>query len=143
MKKKAKFTGNSDIGYAEASELLTQAYSKYREVIKESAAKGTTFIHDLAVAKAKEGKSKVATVLKQMLDREKVRDMWGRIHRMDGTARSALGLTKVYAPDEDGTLRECNQKFDIEKGCLEENERRFTRWLKTEVIALVDLNKIG
>ena len=59
---------------------------------------------------------------------------------MDGTARSALGLTKVFAPNSKGDMVECNERCDIEPGCLEENEKRFTQSKTTPLMVspLVD-----
>ena len=103
--------------------MLTQSYIKYREIVKDGADNRTNFINDLATAKAKAGKITTSNALKQIQVNEEQRTSWSRIHRMNGTARTGMGLTKVLSLDENGDLVERLTREDLEYACLQENTR--------------------
>ena len=110
---------------------LHQAYTKYSTITNQATKRRSTFLEDLAMAKAKEGNSKASTELLKMRRLEKVRASWARIHRMDGSVRQSKGLCKVISPDYDGNWTEKCTKNEVEQGLLEENERRFTQAFNT------------
>ena len=62
---------------------------------------------------------------------------------MDGTARSGLGLTKITSPDDDGEFTEKVTQPEIEKGCLNENVRRFTQALGTHLTISPMIDELG
>ena len=130
-KKQAGYHGETNINLAEALQLLQESYATYRTVIKTGEERRSTYINDLAAAKAKAGKVSAANALKTMVEQEAIRSTWARIHRMDGSARNSRGLSMVVAQDEDGQWRDKVTRKDIEEATLSENERRFTQSLGT------------
>ena len=46
---------------------------------------------------------------------------------MDGSARIGIGLSKIIFPNENDNMEEQLEESEIVKGCLVENERRFTQ----------------
>ena len=139
QKQKAK----TNVSLQTALGKLAEAYTAYREAIRTSKEDRETFINDLATARAKAGKIKVANALKQLIVKEDIRVMWGRIHRMDGTARQGGGLTKVFDINEEGEAVEYNDQLGIERSCLEENEKRFTQANKTTMLVSPMVDTIG
>ena len=101
-KNQARVTSNTNVSMLEATGMLHDSYVRYREVIKDGKERRITFINDLATAKAKAGKISVANALKSLQEQETVRETWGRIHRMDGSAHVGKGLSMVMAPDDEG-----------------------------------------
>ena len=126
-KKAAKYNGQTNVNYEEACRQLTESYRLYREVIKDSSERRTSFINELAFAKAEAGNITAANALKQMEEGEIQRKSWERIHRMDGSARTGGGLSKIICPNENDNMEEQIEELEIVKGCLVENERRFTQ----------------
>ena len=101
------------------------------------------FIDDLAIAKSKAGKITASNALKQIQENEETRASWSRIHRMDGTARTSAGLTKVLAPNKYGYIVEMTSQEDLEHACLDENSRRFTQTKGTPLTTGPLLDDIG
>ena len=126
-KKTAKFTGQTNVSYEEACRNLTESYKQYRVVINESTERRSSFLNDLACAKAEEGNIPASNALKQMEEGEIQRRSWERIHRMDGSKRIGGGLSKVICPNDNNEMEEQTEEMGIIKGCLVENERRFTQ----------------
>ena len=62
-----------------------------------------------------------------MVEAEAQRQAWSRIHRIDGTARTGMGQTRVETVKEIWIYEEQTEQTDIEKACLNENEARFTQ----------------
>lgn len=46
---------------------------------------------------------------------------------MDGSKRIGGGLSKIICPNENNDMEEQIEEVEIVKGCLVENERRFTQ----------------
>ena len=111
----------------QASKELKQAYELYSQAMQFATENRATFLEDLAAARAKEGKTKASVELSLMRRREKVKESWRRIHRMDGSARKPGGLQRIISPDHNGEWTEKVTKEDVERGTLQENERRFTQ----------------
>lgn len=74
-KKAAKYSGQTNVNHEEACRNLTESYKQYREVIKESTERRTTFINDLEFAQAEAGNSKQ---LMHKLKKEKYKEVHGR-----------------------------------------------------------------
>ena len=85
---------------------LTESCRLYREVIKDSSERRTSFINELAFAKAEAGNITAANALKQMEEGEIQRKSWERIHRMDGSARTGSGLSKIICRNKDNLPEE-------------------------------------
>ena len=126
-KREAGYDGETNLTENDACDMLTQSYKEYRKVVKDGVDNRVSFINDLATAKAKVGKITASNALKQIQVNEEQRASWSRIHRMDGTARIGVGLTKVLSLDENGNLVERLTREDLEYACLQENVRRFTQ----------------
>ena len=62
-----------------------------------------------------------------MKEGEIQRRSWERIHRMDGSARTGGGLSNIICLNENDNMEEQIEESEIVKGCLVENERRFTQ----------------
>ena len=123
----AQYDGETNITYEQACANLTEGYKQYRTVIKDSSERRTTFINDLAFAKAEEGNITASKAIKRMEEGEVQRRSWERIHRMDGSARTGSGLSKIICRNKDNLPEEQIEEGEIVKGCLIENERRFTQ----------------
>ena len=65
-KKKAGYTGETNIPEMDAISNLKDSYAEYRVVLKDCEERRNTFLNDLAIAKAKSGNVKIANVLKQI-----------------------------------------------------------------------------
>ena len=111
--------------------------------LKDSYDRRVTFTNDLAAAKAKAVKIKVANALKALEEHEATRATWARIHRMDGTAQSRKGFYMVVALDEDGVRKERVTREGIEEATLVENKERFTQSLGSPLSASPMLDKLG
>ena len=105
-KKAAKYNGQTNVNYEEACRQLTESYRLYREVIKDSSERRTSFINELAFAKAEAGNITAANALKQIEEGEIQRKSWERIQRMDGSARTGGGLSKIICPNENDNMEE-------------------------------------
>jgi hypothetical protein len=127
----------------EATGMLHDSYVRYREVIKDVKERRITFINDLATAKAKAGKISVANALQSLQEQEAVRETWGRIHRMDGSAHVGKRLSMVMAPNEEGEWTERVTRGDIEQATLKENEKRFTQSKNTTLMVSPMVEELG
>ena len=142
-KKQAGYTGCTNVDLQEACTNLQSSYNEYRNILKDCKERRVTFINDLAIAKAKAGKIKAANALKAMELTEQQRASWARIHRMDGTARTGVGLTKVIAPDDEGNWNELDTRLDIERAALKEIQRGSTQTKGTTLTEEPMLNELG
>ena len=109
----------------EATSQLHQSFRTYKQVKKDGSTLRQTWMEDLASALASTGKTDAATHLTNLLRREQQRRMFRHIKYVSGQLR--LGsVTSVIAPlGQDQAWIEVSTKLDIERACLEENERRF------------------
>lgn len=100
-KKHAGFTGNTNVDLKEGCDKLQASYNMYREVIKDRKETRVTFIIDFAITNAKAGKIKTANALRVTEQNEEHQASWSRIHRIGGTIRSRIELSRIIAPDVD------------------------------------------
>lgn len=119
--KQAGYTGCTNVNLREACKNVQASYNAYRNVNEGDKERWEIFIDDLAMTKAKTRKIKAANALKAMELNEQQRASWSQIHRMYGTTRSGVGLTKIIAPDEDGSWNELDSKTAIERADLLES----------------------
>ena len=109
----------------EATSQLHQSFRTYKQVKKDGSTLRQTWMEDLASALASTGKTDAATHLTNLLRREQQRRMFRHIKYVSGQLRSG-SVTSVIAPlGQDQAWIEVSTKLDIERACLEENERRF------------------
>ena len=139
----AKVTTNANVGMLEATGILHESYARYREVNKNGKEQRVTFINYLATAKVKVGKFSVDNALKLLQDQEAIRETWGRIHRMDGSAHVGKRLYMVVAPSAEGEWTERVTRADIEQATMSENENRFTPYRDTILMVSPMLDKLG
>ena len=142
-KREVGYDGETNLSEYDVCQMLTQSYIKYKEIVKDGADNMTSFINDLAAAKAKSGKVTAPNVLKQTQLNERQRASWSKIYRMDGTARTGVGLTKVLSLDKNGQLIERTTREDLEYACLKENKRRFTQDKGTPLITRPFFEALG
>jgi len=103
-----------------------EAYREYNRIKKQAPESRKTWLQSLADAKAATGNTSAAQHLENMRRREEQRTNARIIRAVNGKTRSG-GITTVIGPDSNGHRMEFHTKSDIEKACLEENERRFNQ----------------
>jgi len=87
----------------------------------------SSWIEELATARAMEGKNTVATEVKQLLQRETQQRDARLIRRVNGRLRSG-GISSVIAPVGNNSAGiEVTDKEGIERALLDENQRRFNQ----------------
>ena len=152
LRKVAKIAGTLEHIHAPllyGIEQREKAWYELKVVKSKAPAKRKTFLEKLAVEREKAGFEKAATGLRSMKHREKQRKN-SRILKniFKNTARG--GLSTIEVPDEgnwengewQGTWKAESSKEGLEKGSLEENDRRFrqagdTFFLQPQVLDIV------
>ena len=127
LRRSARAAGLPDApchGLEEAKQALSEAYSNYKRIKKRSDITRQTWLEGLASTLAKTGTTTTASHYSNLLHREKQRRDARQIRRATGKLQGS-GLLSVLAPTVTGTWEELTVPADIEKACLEENERRF------------------
>jgi Reverse transcriptase (RNA-dependent DNA polymerase) len=114
---------------AQTIEALKNEFQNYREQKKQADAKRQSFLEQLAETKADEGNFRKEKILRQLIQLEHQRSMFRKIKVALGKMRQ--GVTTIEAPDADGNWVLYINMDDIEKGCIEENKRRFTQASQT------------
>ena len=108
-----------------ATAQLKQSYQDYKQVKKDGSTLRQTWMEGLALALSAQGDTNAATHLGNLYRREKQRRIFRQIKYANGKLQSG-SVTAVVAPfGPDDTWIEVSTKAEIERACLEENERRF------------------
>ena len=110
---------------------INDLFKLYKEYLSTKVEKRQHFQHQLATARAKEGNLKVSKEIERMQCTEQQRVSAQRIRRMNGSARSTKGLTKVVVPGDDGDDIELVEKIAMEEALLEAYETTLTQANKT------------
>ena len=106
---------------------IDKLFVKYKEYLKESLELRQTFQHELAQARAKEGKTKIATEIDRQERIEAQRLSAARIRRMNGNIRASQGLSQVIATNEEGIEVTISEKKPMEAALLQEYEINLTQ----------------
>jgi Reverse transcriptase (RNA-dependent DNA polymerase) len=104
---------------------LKQEFKVYNVIKKQAKERRITFLETLAEARAEEGDLVKENILKQLIDQEIQRNMFRRIRSILGQFRKKVTAIEVATIDDCWELR--TEKEDIERGCIEENIKRFTQ----------------
>ena len=118
---------NTNVSKDKAMEYIDSLYKAYKEYLKNSTIKRQDFQHELAQARAKEGRNTVAKEIARMQQTERQRVSAQRIRRMNGKLKSSNGLSKVIVVDENGRDLELIDKGEMEKALLETYEKTLTQ----------------
>jgi len=93
-----------------------------------------TFLEGLAERIARQEGSTKEKILKQIRNREKIKQQFSRIRRILGKVNDCK-LRSVIAPDAGGQPTEYSLRDDVEGACIEEACRRFTQSKRTPFYA--------
>ena len=118
---------DTNVSEAVAIEQINALFLEYKEYLTVKVEKRQAFQHQLAQARAKEGKLKVSKEIERMKGTERQRVSAQRIRRMNGSARTTKGLTKVIVPGANGQEVELVDKLDMEQALLEAYEKTLTQ----------------
>jgi Reverse transcriptase (RNA-dependent DNA polymerase) len=129
----------TDLPTAEA--LLQQEYHAYTQYKRSAHTKCETFLDDLASAIALAELKDKSAILKQLRQREAQRQLSRRLKFLNSSKKAML--LQVEVPDADGDWSMKDKKADIELGCMEENERRFTQASNTPSLLPSSIDLLG
>ena len=98
---------------------INELFKVYKEYLSQKVEKRQDFQNELAIARAKEGNTKVSVAIERMQCTERQRASAQSIRRMNGSVRSSKGLAKVIIKGDDGLNIELVEKTAMEKALLE------------------------
>jgi hypothetical protein len=141
--KSASLESRSSASLTESIEALNDAYTELKIFKKQAQLKRTSWLEELASARAIDGIRKVATEVRQLEQREKQRRNARLIRRANGRLRSG-GISSVIAPvGENYDWVEVTDKKRIEQALLDENQRRFNQACDTPFMTHPLYNAVG
>ena len=127
------------------------AWEAYKNLRRDANSQRTSYLAQLAQARADAGLESQAAAVRVMAQRERKRRD-ARLLRSIYKAGSRRGLDRVEIPVGDGEWldgewtgewREVTNKHDIEKGCLQENDRRFRQATGTDLVTPTAVECLG
>ena len=122
--------------------MLKSAYQEKKRNHPHASDNRFSHLDSLATAKAIMGKTDATKEKNAMIRRETQRKEARLIRRVNDKLRSS-SLSLVIAPDADGNWTEMTAKDDIERACLEENERRFNQASNTPFLQPPLFDEVG
>jgi endonuclease/exonuclease/phosphatase family metal-dependent hydrolase len=125
----------------DALQLIKTEFQQYQIVKKAASNNRFNFLSDLAMAIAEDEGTEYQSVYKQLIRREKLRELGRKLKSLTGKLRSKL--VKVAVPTGNKEWKETEGKLEMEKGCIEENIRRFTQANHTPSLKPEIIDKIG
>jgi Reverse transcriptase (RNA-dependent DNA polymerase) len=127
--------------YETASTRLRQEFLHYNTIKASASEIRLHFLEDLAATKALTEGLQRTTVLKQLLLREKQRELGRKVKFIQEKKR--VGLTIAEIPDNDGVWTIQTEKEVIERGCMQENIARFTQANQTPSLLPDQVDLLG
>ena len=107
----------------EIKEALDGEYKTYKQQKKEANNLRTTFMEDLATTLAENKKTKKSSMLKQLLEREKKRDMYKKLRIINKKLQN-LSTTFVTITNQDGTKTDLTEAKELQEAINKENETK-------------------
>ena len=111
---------NTNLCLNESSLKLDLAYKEYKSVRKKDSHLRSTFLEDLAMARAEAGNNSQATELRNLGIRERQRTTARHIKQVFGKGKGQ-GTSKVEILMRDGTVKEITQPKEMEECLLNQN----------------------
>ena len=134
---------------SEIEELIQLAWRNYKHSKKQATAERTSFLDDLAQARAEESlqrsnKSKeelTESQLRNMISNERLRESFRRIKASRGVTKQ--GLSTVVTTDENGNEITLTKQKEIEESIMAENVKKFTQTHNTTPLSHPLLSFLG
>jgi hypothetical protein len=139
--KEADIADTALLSTADIQEHLRNAWQSYRILKKRATGDRATWIEELAMARASEGKTSVAVEIKNLLLRETQRRD-SRIIKAANADQQRIGLSMIKIP-HDHTWVEVTEKGEMENALLKELRQRFNQAIKTPFCASPLLDAVG
>ncbi len=123
LKKKLKVS-NTLVSTARAQKEIELAFKAYKVLRKKDTQLSKSYREELARAKAEEGNSSVAGIIRGLAAKESQRKVSRRIKRTLGKG-SNKGTTKIEIQMEDGSIREITDPEEMNGHIADENRSKF------------------
>lgn len=140
--KAADIGDQSLITISEAKENLQTSLTTYRYLKKDAYAARSTWLEEVATARAEEGNISAAQEMRNLVTRERQRNDARQI-RFALAENTRRGLGSIEVQRSDGSWQELTEQHDIETALLEELEKRFNQASQTPFCTEPLLSDIG
>ena len=117
---------HTQLSLEEVSLKLDLAYKEYKSVRKKDSQLRSTFLDDLAMARAEAGNNSQATELRSLRTRERQRTNARHIQNVLGKSRGQ-GTSKIEVLRKDGTIKEVTQPRQMEKYLIKQNRGTYNQ----------------
>ena len=123
LKKKLGIKGNTHLSLSELDKKISKAYKKYRVCKAHAVELRLNYQESLAQALASTGNKSAIQALRELQQREKMRNTYTRIRYT--LKKRQHGTTKIQVPDGASGYKEITKKREMEKYIIAENESKF------------------
>ena len=123
LKKKLGIKGNTHLPLPEVDKKIAKAYKKYRVCKTHASELRLNHQESLAQAMAAAGNKTATQALRDLQQREKMRNTYSRIRYTLKKRQS--GTTKIQVQDGESGYKEITKKREMEKYIIAENESKF------------------
>ena len=144
LKKKLKIT-NTHVSIDQSSANIDKAFKRYKVLRRQAKRLRTTFLEDLAEARALEGNTSLATEIRNMTIRENQRTTARRIKSTLGK-NHRTGTSKIEITEPNGTITEVTHPKQMVKHIIQENRSKYNQNGKCPLFAkklMEDLGLLG
>ena len=109
---------------------IDKAYKDYKKLKKQHKKLRASHLELLAEALEKQGKGKKATIIKGLIQLENQRQMFRKI-AMVNKKNESMCTTYITIKDDEGMVKELNNKEDMENAIMNENRQKYHQTEKT------------
>jgi Reverse transcriptase (RNA-dependent DNA polymerase) len=141
LKQKARITvtpRNTD----EAKVELNKLYKSFKTYKHTAGSRRISHLEQLAGLQALEKNANQATILRNLIKQEYIKDTFRKINAAIKPARSGVSKIEVKSA-RSNSWKIVNDKVDIEKGCINENIRRFSQAQHTPPMQELEQKLLG
>jgi hypothetical protein len=128
--------------YAQATTALKEVFSKYNQLKGQDQDLRLTHLQDLLLAISEQETGDPKNIYDQLITREHQRDLSRKLKNLAGKSKNTLTRVELYDSDNKQWV-EVGEKQLIERGCIQENVRRFTQAKHTPSLLPESISQLG
>jgi hypothetical protein len=127
--------------FDDAENALKTEYKTYNAIKLNSESHRRTYLQDLAILKSGQGQQPSAGILKQLITRERQQEQSRKLKYI--FKKRGAGVMAIETQTPSGKWELQTTREEIEKGCMEENIRRYTQASHTPSMQRSQIDLLG